>query len=34
MNLTENIKEGMRSVQGNALRAILTALIIAISYLR
>jgi putative ABC transport system permease protein len=30
MNLIENIKEGMRSVQGNALRAVLTALIIAI----
>ncbi len=30
MNLTENIKEGLRSVQGNALRTVLTALIIAI----
>ncbi len=30
MNLTENVKEGLRSVQGNALRTVLTALIIAI----
>ncbi|MBD0257188.1 MAG: ABC transporter permease [Cytophagales bacterium] len=28
--MTENIKEGLRSVQGNALRTVLTALIIAI----
>ncbi|MDJ1504482.1 ABC transporter permease [Xanthocytophaga agilis] len=30
MNLTENIKEGLRSIQGNLLRTILTALIITI----
>ena len=30
MNLTENIKEGIRSVQANMLRSILTALIVAI----
>ncbi|MCU0354893.1 MAG: ABC transporter permease, partial [Cytophagales bacterium] len=30
MNLSENIKEGLRSVQGNLLRTVLTALIITI----
>src|SRR5690349_5460927 len=30
MNLLENIKEGLRSVQANLLRSILTALIVAI----
>ncbi len=30
MNLIENVKEGLRSVQSNALRTVLTALIIAI----
>ncbi len=30
MNLTENIKEGLRSIQGNLLRTILTALIITL----
>ncbi len=30
MNLAENIKEALRSIQGNALRAILTAVIVAI----
>ena len=30
MNLTENIKEGLRSVQANMLRSVLTALIVAI----
>jgi putative ABC transport system permease protein len=30
MNLTENIKEGLRSIQSNLLRTILTAMIIAI----
>ncbi len=30
MNITENIKEGLRSIQGNLLRTILTALIITI----
>src|SRR5215510_9142679 len=30
MNLLENIKEGLRSVQANMLRSVLTALIVAI----
>lgn len=30
MNLTENIKEGLRSIQSNVLRTVLTAMIIAI----
>src|SRR5258705_4420321 len=30
MNLLENIKEGLRSVQANLLRSVLTALIVAI----
>ncbi len=30
MNVTENIKEGLRSIQGNLLRTVLTALIITI----
>src|SRR6478609_8903912 len=30
MNLIENIKEGLRSVQANMLRSVLTALIVAI----
>jgi putative ABC transport system permease protein len=30
MNLIENIKEGLRSIQGNMLRSVLTALIVAI----
>src|SRR5688572_28779096 len=30
MNLLENVKEGLRSVQANLLRSILTALIVAI----
>ena len=30
MNLIENIKEGLRSVQANLLRSVLTALIVAI----
>src|SRR6478609_923498 len=30
MNLIENIKEGLRSIQANLLRSVLTALIVAI----
>jgi putative ABC transport system permease protein len=30
MNLLENIREGLRSVQANMLRSVLTALIVAI----
>src|SRR5688500_7964791 len=30
MNLVENVKEGLRSVQANLLRSVLTALIVAI----
>lgn len=30
MNLSENVKEGLRSIQGNLLRTVLTALIIAL----
>ncbi|KPM49291.1 ABC transporter permease [Jiulongibacter sediminis] len=33
MNLTENIAEGLRAIQGNLLRAIITALIIALGIL-